>query len=149
MSKIAPKGDVFAGGQILNQRPVHGKISSKQTLKDNETLSKLGVQRKLQQRDAFLQKRDNPLHEGLFFEKDEKCKKRISELNQDEKIAVKKVTSTSEDLAKKLLAPTPGSRALIRHLVNAENEKKAMVNEKQNSGNKDKNDVTNLSLIHI
>ena len=120
MQKVAPKCEVFGGGQILNERQVHGKLSVKQKSRDNNTLERLGVSL---QKSISSNPRDNPIHKALFFETDEKAKEQISKLNQLEKKAVKKVTSMSEDLGKKMLAPTPGSKALMRHLVNAENEK--------------------------
>ena len=120
MQKIAPKGDIFGGGQILNARPVNGKISSKQKLKDSNTLSKLGV---TLQSSNLASKRNNPIHDALFFEKDEKAKERISKLENCERQVFKRVASLSEDLGKRMLEKTPGSTALMRTLVNNENEK--------------------------
>merc|ERR1712226_1349374 len=110
------------GGRLVN-----GKVSAKQKMKDNNTLARLGVS--LKQKTNPLSRKENPIHDMLFFEKDEKAKEQISKMNPIEKNAVRKVSSLSEDLGKKLLAPTPGSKALMRHLVNVENEK----NEKRNA----------------
>ena len=121
MQKVAPKCDVFAGGQLLNGRVVNGKVSAKQKMQDNNTLAKLGVS--LQQKSLPLNRRANPIHDMLFFEKDEKAKERVSKMDHSEKQALRKVTSMSEDLGKRLLAPTPGTKALMRHLVNVEKEK--------------------------
>ena len=120
MQKIAPKGDIIGGGQILNARPVNGKISSKQKLKDSNTLSKLGM---TLQSSNLASKRNNPIHDALFFEKDEKAKERISKLENCERQVFKRVASLSEDLGKRMLEKTPGSTALMRTLVNNENEK--------------------------
>ena len=120
MQKIAPKGDIIGGGQILNARPVNGKISSKQKLKDSNTLSKLGV---TLQSSNLASRRNNPIHDALFFEKDEKAKARISKLENCERQVFKRVASLSEDLGKRMLEKTPGSTALMRTLVNNENEK--------------------------
>lgn len=120
MQKIAPKGDIIGGGQILNARPVNGKISSKQKLKDSNTLSKLGV---TLQSSNLASRRNNPIHDALFFEKDEKAKERISKLENCERQVFKRVASLSEDLGKRMLEKTPGSTALMRTLVNNENEK--------------------------
>ena len=121
MQKIAPKADIFAGGQLLNARVVNGKVSAKQKSKDTNTLSKLGVT--MLGKGHLMSKRNNPIHDGLFFEKDEKAKERISKLDTCQRQAVKKVATLSEDLGKRMLDNTPGSKALMRHLVNAENEK--------------------------
>ena len=130
MQKIAPKGDIIGGGQILNARPVNGKVSAKQRTKDNNTLSKLGVT--LSQNSNLISKRNNPIHDALFFEKDEKAREQISKLENCEKQALKKVASLSEDLGRKMLDKTPGSTALMRHLVNAENEKAQKKKHKSN-----------------
>ena len=130
MQKIAPKGDIIGGGQILNARPVNGKISSKQKLKDSNTLSKLGV---TLQSSNLTSKRNNPIHDALFFEKDEKAKERISKLENCERQVFKRVASLSEDLGKRMLEKTPGSTALMRTLVNNENEKVRKNNLKSNN----------------
>merc|ERR1712126_465369 len=130
MQKIAPKGDIIGGGQILNARPVNGKISSKQKLKDSNTLSKLGM---TLQSSNLASKRNNPIHDALFFEKDEKAKERISKLENCERQVFKRVASLSEDLGKRMLEKTPGSTALMRTLVNNENEKVRKNKQKSNN----------------
>ena len=83
-------GEVFAGGQLLNGKLVNGKVSAKQKMKDSNTLAKLGVT--LSQKKGPLNQRDNPIHSGLFFEKDEKAKAKISQMDQLEKQAVRKIS---------------------------------------------------------
>ena len=148
MQKIAPKGDIIGGGQILNARPVNGKISSKQKLKDSNTLSKLGM---TLQSSNLASKRNNPIHDALFFEKDEKAKERISKLENCERQVFKRVASLSEDLGKRMLEKTPGSTALMRTLVNNENEKvrknKLKSNNLEHSG--DNREVSKSSIKDV
>ena len=71
MSKIAPKGEVFAGGQVLNgggPATLKAKKSVKQIEKDNATLAKLGITSNVQQRELSnnIAKKRNALHAKLF-----------------------------------------------------------------------------------
>lgn len=111
MDKVASKGQVlFGAGQILNPGPcIQGKMSAKQRSKDNSTLANLGVKvtAKVMLPAAAKKRTGNNL--GNLDN---------TYLTDPEKKAVNSVASgVSEELGKKLLAPTPGSRLLIKHLT--------------------------------
>merc|ERR1711915_70347 len=110
MNKIAPKGEVFAGGRIMNDMApaVIGKRSAASKAKDNRLLAGLGgsgsgggnVVQKVVASGSYMGK---PMG---------------STLSNDQKKVVQKVSkNVSEELGVRLLAPTPGARAYLATLV--------------------------------
>lgn len=119
MNKIAPKGEVFAGGQVMNNSPVIGKRNPKDKEKDAKLLAGLG---------AFCGSSQGPRVADVLGEKPRSKLSNHSahsRLSAQEKEAVKKVAANvSEELGSRLLTPTPGSRAILAALVMDKEEKK-------------------------
>lgn len=111
MSKIAPKGEIFGGGQLLN-KGMPGKTLAKNTRKDQAILSSLGVKQDLMRPQPVKKSCSNI---DLFKDNGKLAFK--SHLSSHEKDAVNKLVSKNEELGLKLLAPTPGSRLLMKHLT--------------------------------
>ena len=111
MNKIAPKGEIFGGGQVLN-KGLPGKTLAKNTRKDQAILNSLGVKPQMRPSQPVVKKSSNI---DLFKDNGKLAFK--SHLKDHEKDAVNKLVSKNEELGRKLLAPTPGSRLLMKHLT--------------------------------
>jgi len=110
MNKMHPsgKGEVFGGGQIMNFKPVVGKNSSQQIARDERLMRGLGGV-------------VTPVAKA--FSKDYLDKKAVL-LSDKQKDAVKQVAGNiSQELASRMLVPTPGARAILSHLVKEEKVK--------------------------
>uniref|UniRef100_A0A0K2VC38 Protein MCM10 homolog n=1 Tax=Lepeophtheirus salmonis TaxID=72036 RepID=A0A0K2VC38_LEPSM len=128
MSKIAPKGEIFGGGQVLNQGMNHraAKSNSKLIMKDTEALKTLGlipseINTQMKKQKAFTKAK-------LLTKTNESTL-----ISESEKEVMKKVLNegVSEDLATRLLVPSPGARVLLKHLTkNAEIEQEKEAVEK-------------------
>jgi len=116
---IGGKGEVFAGGQILNFKPVMGKNSVKQQARDDRLLAGMGGIR-------------TPVGTALS---QAMLDKKTVLLSDRQKEAVKKVAGNiSQELASRMLVPTPGARAILSHLVKEEKvkeEKKVVLSASQ------------------
>lgn len=139
-------GEIFAGGQILNQpRGLPGKALVKNVKKDHATLASLGVKDPSQfskptKVDRLLgDSKLNQINEDAFFQPENGKLTFKSHLSQTERNVVRQVArgnsscwwssplrnelpllnflGVSEELGLKLLAPTPGSRLLMKHLT--------------------------------
>ena len=115
-------GQIFGGGQMLNQQQgLPGKRSMNVVRKDQATLASLGVKQPLTKTKVDRLLGDsvaNKMNDESFFQPETGKLTFKSHLNPTEREAVKKVTrGVSEELGMKLLAPTPGSRLLMKHLT--------------------------------
>ena len=112
---------------MMNQqhKPVAGKTSVKHARKDQALMASLGIKQqpllttKPSKVDRLLgDTSTNKLNEDSFFQPETGKLTFKSYLKPDERTAVRKVASgVSEELGLKLLAPTPGSKLLIKHLT--------------------------------
>ena len=108
MAKIAPKGEVFARGQILNQQTgLPGKKLGKNIRKDQAMLASLGVT--VSNPVASIPKPKNDiaqkLNDDAFFNSDKSKLAFRSHLTEGQKTAVRKVANgVSEELGLKLLS---------------------------------------------
>ena len=111
---------------MMNQhKPVAGKTSIKHARKDQALMASLGIkQQPLSTAKPTKVERllgdtsTNKLNEDSFFQPETGKLTFKSYLKPDERTAVRKVASgVSEELGLKLLAPTPGSKLLIKHLT--------------------------------
>merc|ERR1719203_1418201 len=99
------KGEVFGGGQIMNFKPVVGKNSSQQIARDERLMKGLGGV-------------VTPVAKA--FSKDYLDRKAVL-LSDKQQDAVKQVAGNiSQELASRMLVPTPGARAILSHLVKKE-----------------------------
>ena len=109
MAKIDPKSQMFGGGQMMN-KGLPGKTLAKNVQKDRQILNSLGV-KNVPKIEPKIQKPKLDLFQDtgkLAFK---------SHLNNDQKNAIQKIANKNEELGLKLLAPTPGSRLLMKHLT--------------------------------
>ena len=132
MAKIAPKGEIFGAGQVLN-KGMPGKTLAKNVRKDQAILNSLGVKK---QEQPVVKK---PSISNIDLFKDDGKLAFKSHLSTHEKDAVKKLATKNEELGLKLLAPTPGSRLLMKHLTRDtkdEKEKSKTIEELQSEKKK-------------
>ena len=135
MAKIAPKGEIFGGGQVLN-KGMPGKTLAKNVRKDQAILNSLGVKQDLMRPQKPVVTK--PSSNIDLFKDDGKLAFK-SHLSTHEKDAVKKLATKNEELGLKLLAPTPGSRLLMKHLTRDtkdEKEKSKTIEELQSEKKK-------------
>ena len=108
MAKIAPKGEVFARGQILNQQSgLPGKKLGKNVKKDQALLASLGVTVSNPVMSNPKPKSDiaQKLNDDAFFNNDKSKLAFRSHLTESQKTAVRKVANgVSEELGLKLLS---------------------------------------------
>ena len=135
MAKIAPKGEIFADGQILNKpQGLPGKNSMKNVKKDHALLSSMGVKNPsnllIPAKPVKQNSSSNRLKEESFFQPEKGKLAFKSHLSESERNAVRKVSNVSEELSMKLLAPTPGSRILMKHLTRDSKEELEKVKTK-------------------
>ena len=134
MAKIAPKGEIFGAGQVLN-KGMPGKTLAKNVRKDQAILNSLGVKQDLMRPQPVVKKPSSNID---LFKDDGKLAFK-SHLSTHEKDAVKKLATKNEELGLKLLAPTPGSRLLMKHLTRDtkdEKEKSKTIEELQSERKK-------------
>lgn len=116
---------MFGGGQMVNQqKPLAGKTSIKHARKDQAIMASLGIKQPLATTKPTKVERllgdtsANKMNEDSFFQPETGKLTFKSYLKPAERTAVRKVASgVSEELGLKLLAPTPGSKLLIKHLT--------------------------------
>jgi len=124
MNKIAPKGEVFAGGKILNDMPaVVGKKSAASKARDNQLLAGLGGSGGGGAGGRLV---DRVVSSGSY-----RGKPMGSLLSSEQKEVVQKVSkNVSEELGVRLLAPTPGARAYLATLVKEQRNQEEVANPK-------------------
>jgi len=121
MNKIAPKGEVFGGGKVLNDVPaVIGKKSAASKAKDNMLLAGLG---------GGGGSGGGRLVEKVVSSGSYRGKPMGSLLSSEQKEVVQKVSkNVSEELGVRLLAPTPGARAYLATLVKEKRDQEEVKN---------------------
>merc|ERR1712083_16431 len=113
---------------VNQQKQLPGKVSVKHAKKDQALLNSLGIKQPLPSNtkptkvDRLLGDSSvNKLNDDSFFQPETGKLTFKSHLKPAERNAVRKVASgVSEELGLKLLAPTPGSKLLMKHLTRDE-----------------------------